>query len=427
MVLRRWLDRIGFVGVSSGVFLWGFVQGHYALTVRFEFAFAVLVVVLLQAVISSLLFSGFMSVSTLAFLWSLRRDPSQESATGGESVTAIVPVYDDAGVLHRSVESLLASNYEDLSVCIVCEPDDEASRRRAADLADRDGVSSLVNDRYPGSKAGAINYAIEATDSDHVAVFDADELVDPSFVGEAVADLADHDVVQGRTVPQPTGLVEELAYYESVLLSYVARRALYLVTDFRMAASRAVVMRRDAIESIGGYDTEMLTEDFDFAYRCYTHRLDVSENLSSPSRIEAVHSLTDWWGQRKRWMTGYAQTLHKLVANLRPVTNYRNLLAAAICASTVVGSLLMLSLLSKFVVLFLVGAETLFLLPIMVVMGASALLRVHDWRTGAVDSLGWAWIVVPAVVPLYSLTAIKAVLEYVFSWDGAWYSVEKGT
>jgi len=426
MVLRRWLDRLGFVGVSSGVFLLGFVQGTYPLTVRLEFAFAVLVVVLLQAVISSLMFSGFISVSSLLFYRSMLRDRDREAATGGERVTAIVPVYGDAAALHRSVESLLASNYEDLSVCIVCEPDDDASRRRAAQFADRDGVSSLVNDRYPGSKAGAINYALEETDSDHVAVFDADEQVDPDFVGEAVADLDDADVVQGRTVPQPAGFVEELAYYESVLLSYVGRRLLYSVTDFRMAASRAVVMQRDALEQVGGYDTEMLTEDFDFAYRCYKHRLDVVENLSSPSRIEAAHSLSDWWGQRKRWMTGYAQSLHKLIANVRPVTDYRNLTAAAICASTVVGSLLMLSLLSKFVVLLIAGAKTLFLLPVAVVVTASTLLRLHDWRTGAVDGLGWAWLVVPVVLPLYSLTAIKAVLEYVFSWDGSWYSVEKG-
>jgi hypothetical protein len=31
------------------------------------------------------------------------------------------------------------------------------------------------------------------------------------------------------------------------------------------------------------------------------------------------------------------------------------------------------------------------------------------------------------IVPLYSLTAIKAVIEYAYGWDGDWYSVEKGS
>ncbi|WP_336003190.1 glycosyltransferase [Halorientalis halophila] len=425
--VRRWLDRLSFLGVSSGVFAWGFLQGNAVLgTVRFEFAFVVLVVVLLQAVISSLMFAGFVGVSGIAFLHALLRRSGPQPVYSGDSVTAIVPVYGDATVLDRSVESLLASEYEDLEVLIVCEEDDRPSIDRAKALSTRDRVSYLVNTRDPGSKAGAINDAVAATDSEHVAVFDADEEVDPAFVPKAVARLDECDVVQGRTVPQPEGFVEELAYYESVLLSYVSRRLLYVFTDFRMAASRAVVMRRSAIETTGGYDADMLTEDFDFAYRCYKDRLDVEEQLGHPSKIEAAHSLRDWWGQRKRWMTGYAQVLHKLVATVRPIRDVRNLTSAAICTGTVVGSLLLLTVLSKFVVLFLVGMEAMFVFPLLVVIGVTAAVRVHDWRSGAVDRLGWAWLVVPVIVPLYSLTAIKAVVEYCYGWDGDWYSVEKG-
>jgi cellulose synthase/poly-beta-1,6-N-acetylglucosamine synthase-like glycosyltransferase len=428
-LLRRWLDRISFVGVTSGVFAWGFVQGNVALggTIRFEFAFVVLAVVLLQAVISSLMFTGFIGVSGLAFLRSLRRDADPEPVYAGDTVTAIVPVYRDANVLDRSVESLLASQYEDLEILIVCEEDDEASLERARDLAGRAGVSYLVNTRYPGSKAGAINYAVEETDSEHVAVFDADEAVDPAFLPTAVARLDDCDVVQGRTVPQPDGLVEELAYYESVLLSYVSRRLLYVFTEFRMAASRAVVMRRSALSITGGYDPDMLTEDFDFAYTCYKNHLEVAEQLGHPSKIESAHSLRDWWGQRKRWMTGYVQVLHKLLANARPVLKVRNLTSAAICAGTVIGSFLLLTILSKFVVLFFVGMESYFVPPLLSVIGVTAAVRLHDWRVGSVDRLGWAWLVVPVIVPLYSLTAIKAVIEYAYGWDGDWYSVEKGS
>ncbi|SDE80722.1 glycosyltransferase [Halorientalis regularis] len=428
-LIRRWLDRISFVGVTSGVFAWGFVQGNVALggTIRFEFAFVVLAVVLLQAVISSLIFTGFIGVSGVTFLWSLLRDTDPEPVYAGDTVTAIVPVYRDATVLDRSVESLLASEYEDLEVLIVTEEDDERSRERARELATREGVAALVNTRYPGSKAGAVSYAVEETDSEYVAVFDADEVVDPQFLPEAVARLRDCDVVQGRTVPQPDGLVEELAYYESVLLSYVGRRLLYVFTEFRMAASRAVVMRRSSLSITGGYDTEMLTEDFDFAYTCYKKHLDVEEQLGHPSRIESAHSLRDWWGQRKRWMTGYVQVLHKLVANARPIRKLRNLTSAAICAGTVVGSFLLLTILSKFVVLFLVGMEAYFLPPLVAVIGVTAAVRFHDWRVGSVDRLGWAWLVVPVIVPLYSLTAIKAVIEYAYGWDGDWYSVEKGS
>jgi cellulose synthase/poly-beta-1,6-N-acetylglucosamine synthase-like glycosyltransferase len=257
-------------------------------------------------------------------------------------------------------------------------------------------------------------------------VFDADERVDPKFLPAAVGKLDAADVVQGRTVPEPTGIVESVAYYESLVLDEVARRFLYLLTDFRMAASRAVVMDRAAFRESGGYHTEMLTEDFEFAYRCYRNGLTVTELLTYPSKIEAAHSLPDWWGQRKRWMTGYAQVLHKLLATIRPLTDYRNPTSAVICAGTAVGSLLMLTMLPKFAVLFLAGANTLSVLPFAAAIFATGTVRLHDWRSGAVDRLGWAWTVVPVVFPLYSLTAIKAVLEYVFAADTGWYHVRKG-
>ena len=49
-----------------------------------------------------------------------------------------------------------------------------------------------------------------------------------------------------------------------------------------------------------------------------------------------------------------------------------------------------------------------------------------DARAGIVDTVGWRWLLVPLVFPLYSLAALKSLVEYLFSWDGEWYRVAKG-
>ncbi|MFB6354695.1 MAG: glycosyltransferase family 2 protein [Halobacteriales archaeon] len=422
---RRWLDRAGFVGVSGSILATSVVQGLGVLSFRAEVFFVAVVVVLLHAVLSSLAFTAFIGLSGLLFAAKLLRDRrSPAVASGGGEVAAIVPVYRDGSALQRSVESLLASTYAELSVHVVCEPDDGPSRRRAEALAEDDRVEVLVNTSQRGTKAGAVNHAVETTDSEYVAVFDADERVDPRFVGHAVAGLDDHDVVQGRTVPEPAGVIEELAYYESVLLSYVARRPLYLVTGFRMASSRAVVMDRAAFERVGGYDPEMLTEDFEFAYRCYIEHLDVTETLAYPSRIEAAHTLADWWGQRKRWMTGYTQVVNRLVRDIDP-RSYRSVLSVIICAGTVVGSALTLSVVSKFLVLLVIGAEAWFLPPVAAVLGVTLGVRLYDRSTCGIRRPTRHWLVVPLLFPLYGFTTVKAGLEYLLSWDGDWYRVEK--
>jgi len=461
-------DGLAFAAVVAAVLTLGYVKGAVVITLPVPPAVASDPVVVPQAVVACLSISGLFCCSALVLFGQLAQSTTDEPLPSeGESVAAVVPVHRDATALHRSVESLLASSYEDLHVYVVAEPGDDASIRRAREYATDDRVTVLVNTRYSGSKAGAINYAAEETDEERLAVFDADERVHPQFVASAVAKLDDCDVVQGRTVPEPDGVVETVAYYESVLLGDLSKRLLTTVTEFTMAASRSIVLRRAAFERVGGYDPAMLTEDYDFAFRCYEAGLDVREQLACASTIEGAHTATDWWGQRKRWMTGYAQVLHGLLVDCsrpdggsgpdpdlqsgrvpttradggdpvrtgwtdrveRRLRNYRTLLSPLICGASVVGNLFLLSLLSKAVVLVQFGALAWLALPAATLASVALALRVHDARVGrlAGNGVGVGWLLAPVVLPLYGLVAVKATVEYPLSWDGEWYSVAKGT
>ena len=425
--LRPRADRLAFALAVGGIVLSGYAQGALRVVVSLPAWLGASQVVVVQAAVACVTLSAMFGLSGLALLAKFRgaETPLPEH---GPTVTAVVPVYGDATVLHRSVESLLASRYRDLRVAIVTEPDDEESIARARTFAaDHDRVELLVNTDSPGSKAGAVNYAASVTDGQYLAVFDADERVAPAFVSSAVARLDDGcDVVQGRTIPEPDGLIETVAYYESVVLGDLSRRLTSLLTDFTMAASRTVVMHRQAFETVGGYDTGMLTEDYDFAFACYEAGLSVAEQFAHASIIEAAHTATDWWGQRKRWMTGYAQVLHRLVGRCRSPTGYRSLVAPAICAGSVFGNLFMLSLVPKAAVLVVAGTLAWLWLPVTTLAGTALAVRLHDVVYGRIESIGVGYLLLPAILPVYSLAGIKAVVEYLLTWEGEWYSVAKG-
>ncbi len=428
--------------VVSAVVVAGYLQGRLQLVFPIPSVLGGDAVTMLQATMACLTLSGLFGISAVVLLGQLRGDGVPQFPVTGPTVTAVVPVHEDAAVLHRSVESLLDSHYRDIEVVIVAEPGDEASIERGRSLASHDRVELLVNDEYPGTKAGAINYAAEATTSDLFAVFDADERVDEQFVSAAVGRIEenDADVVQGRTIPEPDGLVGVVAYYESVVLGDLSQRLLTVVTDFTVAASRTVVMTRSAFETADGYDPEMLTEDYAFAFDCYQSGLDVVEQFAYASTIEAAHTVRDWWGQRKRWMTGYVQVLHHLlgrsVGRLVGDTGrlvgdtgshpHRDLLSPVICASSVFGNLFMLSLVSKAAVLVSYGQGRWLTIPAFTLIGAAVTLRAYDTICGRLDSVGVGYLLLPAVLPLYSLAGIKALVEYLFTWDGEWYSVTKG-
>jgi glycosyltransferase involved in cell wall biosynthesis len=420
-------DLLAFGLVIGFVMVTGYLQGAIMIPVSLPAMLGGHSVTILQAVMGCLTLSAMFGLSGLILMGQLASGGDEAIPETGPTITAVVPVHRDAAALHRSVETLLASRYEDVQICIVAERGDEASIRRAREYTSDERVELLLNTRYPGSKAGAVNYAAEMTDSEYLAVFDADERVDPRFLSTAAAKLEDCDVVQGRTIPEPDGLIETVAYYESAVLGDLSQRLLTVVTDFTMAASRTIVMRRTAFEEVGGYDPEMLTEDYDFAFACYEANLDVVEQFSYASTIEGAHSVRDWWGQRKRWMTGYAQVLHSLVTDCVRPKNYRSVLSPLICAGSVFGNLFMLSLVSKAAVLVINGSASWIVLPASTLIASALAVRLYDAQFGRLDGVGVGYLMMPVVLPLYSLAGIKAFVEYLLTWDGEWYSVAKGS
>ncbi|MFB6087564.1 MAG: glycosyltransferase family 2 protein, partial [Haloarculaceae archaeon] len=237
-IAGSWTSRVVAGVVAVGVVVFGFAQGSIYIVLQIPAVLGGASVAFLQAEFALLNFAGFLVLSALALgVQVARRDPPTDRPETGPDVAAIVPVYRDADTVHRSVKSLVSAAYDDLHVYVVCEPDDDASIARARELeGHHDGVTALVNEN-PGSKAGAVNYAADVTDTEYLAVFDADELVHPEFVPAALAELREADVVQGRTIPEPDGFVETAAYYESVILGELTDRLVSVVTGFRLAAS----------------------------------------------------------------------------------------------------------------------------------------------------------------------------------------------
>jgi cellulose synthase/poly-beta-1,6-N-acetylglucosamine synthase-like glycosyltransferase len=372
-----------------------------------------------EAAFAMLSFGGFIALSGLLFARRVGSDPPAPPAE--TPVTAIVPTYRDAAVLGHSVESLRAADHP-VEVVIVCEPDDEAGIRTAERYAEREEVTRLIN-RTPGTKAGAINDAVARTDAEVYAVFDADQSVPPDFFDRVTGRLRAADVIQTRFLPRSNGLIESLSYYEYTLFNYCFRQPLYALTSFRMATSKALLFTRDAFERVGGYDPGVVSEDNDFGHRCYLSARDVDLCYDTVVEEEVAHSLRDWWGQRKRWMTGNVQVFHrKLLPRLREdYDDPRLYVSLLIGLSSIGGAAFLVSLLPKFAWLLSQGRTLVAAVPLLAVYAVAVYARRRDGL-----SLGWEWLLLPLVLPFFSLITLAALAEYLTGFDEEWFAIEKG-
>ncbi|USZ70436.1 glycosyltransferase [Natronosalvus halobius] len=434
--ISRVIERFG-TGVGTGsLVLAGLYQGADIQTVTVELLLVTVQVVYLEALPAVVLFTAFLLATGALLLrevWASNDDDPR--ITDGPPLEAIVPVYGDAETLPISVESLVESEYENLAVTVVVEPNDEPTVSVACRLAARhDRVRCRVNGR-PGSKAGAINWAVAESDADHFAVFDADEWVDPAFLPRAMAELegegegkdeadgGDADVFQGRRVPRATGPVETLAYCERVL--FHSSYKLVELFGFANCRSSSTVFTREALERVGGFD-DVLTEDLAFAHDCYRAGCSVTQARQWTNTMEAPHTLRDLWGQRKRWRVGQVEVLHRTLREaLTEGIDRRGLVSIGRLTSALLGTLAVLLLAGKIALLLMLDTESALLVPVACLLALIGGVALRDVRDGRIDGLHWSACFVVFVVPAFGVLTLKAVLEYAISWNGEWYRVTK--
>jgi len=357
----------------------------------------------------------------VADIW--RDDPEVEKVTSGPPVQAIVPAYRDADVVDRSVTSLLENEYDALDIAVVVEPDDEATRERARELAARhDAVECLVNDA-PGSKATAINSAVRHSDAEYFVVFDADERASPEFVPFAMGELTgETDVFQGRRIPEPSGPVETLAYCERIVVQ--AGYRLGELAGFTHCQSSATGFTREAFDAVGGY-ADVLTEDIYFSHQCHRADLTVTRHNRCTSRMEAPHTLHDLWGQRKRWRIGHVQVTHMRIREAFAGEMKRDdLVTLGRAVGTVLGGGALVVLAAQVLFLFFVDTSSA-LIPFACIFGLIGSVWLRDARDGRVGRPAWTVALAPLVYLGHGVLTVKTILEYALTWEGEWYQVTK--
>ncbi|MEF8854493.1 MAG: glycosyltransferase family 2 protein [Haloarculaceae archaeon] len=394
-------------------------------TVRFGPDLSVLLAIL-DARVIVLLAAGLFVASFLLYLYYLHSEDPESLVEGGRPVEAIVPVHRDAGVMHRSVEALVNSAYATLQITVVCEPDDAASIERARELSEaHEPVDYLLNHDREGSKAGALNAAIERSDADVIALFDADQEPDPQLLGHAMAALGDQDVARVRSIPRPTGgVLESVVYYEYLALFFLPQKLARGLLGFNFAGTRSILLEASVFEDVGLFSEDTLTEDLDFTHRAHQAGVATRELLYYPTMEEPAHTVRDWWGQRVRWMRGQVAVSGSHLGSWRSLLDRRVLGSVVTSLGTFVAGTLMAMTVPK-LALGLISSPLVVGGGLGVIFATLLASRFVDTRTAPVEGIGLAWVLLPVAVSCYGLVILQVVFQHALGRSGDWYSVEK--
>ena len=135
-----------------------------------------------------------------------------------------------------------------------------------------DQVQFIHLENWPGYKSGALNEGTRRLPSwvEVVAVVDADYLVEPDFLRATARHFADPQITFVQS-PQHYREWQGIPYFEGLNYMYEYFFATYLIGRQEMngvvCSGTMCLLRRRALEEVGGWDEESITEDAELSVR----------------------------------------------------------------------------------------------------------------------------------------------------------------
>jgi glycosyltransferase involved in cell wall biosynthesis len=222
-------------------------------------------------------------------------------------VSVVVPAYNAATTIGETLASILEQNVRDLEVLVVDDGSSDGTRDVVAQVAD-ERVRLITQEN--GGAASARNTGIGEAAGHFIAFLDADDLWAPGKLSRHLAYLDAHPHL---------GVVQTGAVYVDPDLRVLEVRRSATTVDAVLETLRfenmpafpsTVVMRRSALDQLGGFDPSLvILEDWDFVLR--SARAGLLGTLPEPLTLYRVHP-----GNRSRDLGIHVEPGERILADL---------------------------------------------------------------------------------------------------------------
>jgi len=271
--------------------------------------------------VSLLIFLMILFIRYFSLLWFAYLEHAERNALKPQHnvdlppITIIVPAYNEGQVIDGALASLVGLDYPQYEVVVVDDGSTDDTLERASVWEGRHGVVDFrVFTKRNGGKATALNTGIALGRYPFVFCMDADSHLEPQTLRRAVRLMEDDSVgaVAGNVKVANRGkLITSLQALEYIEGLNMPRRAQGFIAAVNIVPGPVGLFRREALEEVGGYDTDTFAEDADLTLKLVAAGWKVVYEDTAIAWTEAPDRWLDLVQQRYRWTRGILQSLKK--------------------------------------------------------------------------------------------------------------------
>ncbi len=260
------------------------------------------------------LFSFFTIMLHLLITWrlSVRKSPP---VSPGMKVAVLIPTLNEPiAMLRQTLLGATRMDYPHQTWLL-----DDGHRPQMRRLANELGCSYLTRPEHTDAKAGSLNNAMRYVKADFLAIFDADHIPSKDFLTHTLGYFCDDDVAFVQT-PQDFYNLDSYQHIKSPRSRSIwSEQSLFFRViqrgkDYWNAAffcGSCAVIRRTALDSVGGFATGTVTEDLHTSLRLHKKGYTSVYHPESLAYGLAPLAIGPYLRQRIRWGQGAMQVWRK--------------------------------------------------------------------------------------------------------------------
>jgi cellulose synthase (UDP-forming) len=247
-----------------------------------------------------------------------RKGPPQASPGKDASIAILVPArHEPREVVESTLLTCLNIAYENKKVYLLDDSSIESYKQESKEIANALGAELFTRIGNKGAKAGMVNEVLKTLTEKYIAIFDADQNPMPSFLTTLLPFMEGDDRLAFVQTPQfysngdisPVAMAahnQQAIFYEYICLGKSLNEGMF-------CCGTNVIFRREAVEDVGRFDEDTVTEDIATSLRLHAKGWKSLFIYKAYTFGMAPEDLGSYFKQQHRWALGTSQLFRKLV------------------------------------------------------------------------------------------------------------------
>ncbi|MBC5636408.1 glycosyltransferase family 2 protein [Ornithinibacillus sp. BX22] len=242
------------------------------------------------------------------------------------TVSVFIPAHNEEVVIKQTLTAMSRLYYpkDKIEVILICDNCSDRTKEIGDQFAEQFPFIRVLETEgeWKGKgKSSALNYALQNSNAEIIAVYDADNTPERRAVWNLVMGLVNDQkagamVGKFRVINANHTWLTKFINIETICFQWMAQAGRFHWFNITTIPGTNFAIRREIMEQLGGWDTSALAEDTELTIRVYNLGYTIRFFPAAITWEQEPETLKVWWRQRTRWARGNQYVVLKFLGKM---------------------------------------------------------------------------------------------------------------